>query len=117
VGSTVGDTLASPIGRSVVEAREARAAASEAYRRERARRSPYEAIARTVLKLRMDRDLTQQQLATRVGTSHSQIARIESGQYRPTVETLHRIAEAFDLDLDVDFVPRGRREHRATQVA
>jgi putative transcriptional regulator len=110
------DTMASPIGRSAVEAREARAAASEAYRRERARRSPYEAIARKVLKLRMDHDLSQQQLATRVGTSHSQIARIESGQYRPTVETLHRIAEAFDFDLDVDFVPRGRREHRATQV-
>jgi len=99
-------TNASPVGQSIEAARRARAASSEEYRKERQRRTPYEAIARRVLLLRMEHGLTQAQLATRVGTSHSQIARIESGQYRTSVETLNRIAAAFDADLEITFVPR-----------
>lgn len=97
----------SPVGRSAVEARQQRTTESEEYRRERERRAPYEKIARSVLMLRLEHDLTQEELAARVGTSHSQIARIESGQYRTNVETLNRIAEAFDSELEITFRPRG----------
>jgi transcriptional regulator with XRE-family HTH domain len=38
--------------------------------------------------------LTQEQLADRMGTSHSAISRIESGQHRTSVATLERLAEA-----------------------
>jgi transcriptional regulator with XRE-family HTH domain len=51
--------------------------------------------------------LTQEQLAERVGTSHSQISRVETGQHKTSVETLRRIAEAFDTHLVVSFEPRG----------
>ena len=96
----------SPLGTSVADARRARAARSAEYREERDRRAPYERIARQVLLLRMKQGLTQEALAERVGTSHSQIARIESGQYHPTVETLRRIAAAFGADLSITFVER-----------
>ena len=47
--------------------------------------------------------LTQQQLAERVGTSHSVISRIESGQYPTSVTTLRRLADAFETHLVLGF--------------
>ena len=68
--------------------------------------TPYRAIAHQVARLRACHGLSQEQLAARIGSSHSQISRIESGLHRPSVETLRRIAAAFDADLVVTFKPR-----------
>lgn len=46
----------------------------------------------TALRLRMERDLTQQALARLLGTSVPTISRLESGQHRPNVETLQKLA-------------------------
>lgn len=100
------DQASSPIGTTAAAAGQRRAAASAAYRAERARLEPYEAIARQVIELRARHQLTQEELAARVGTSHSQISRIESGQHRTTVDTLQRIADAFGVRLVVSFSPR-----------
>ena len=102
------DRSPSPIGTPAAEAARRRAASSEAYRSEWARLEPFEKIARQVIALRAQHGLTQQELAERVGTSHSQISRIESGQHRTSLETLRRIAEAFGLELAVTFEPGAR---------
>lgn len=47
--------------------------------------------------------LTQQELAERVGTSHSVISRIESGQQPTSVTTLRRLAAAFETHLVIGF--------------
>lgn len=47
--------------------------------------------------------LTQQELAQRMGTSHSVISRIESGQHRTSLRTLKRLAEALETHLVVGF--------------
>ncbi|MPZ14475.1 MAG: helix-turn-helix domain-containing protein [Chloroflexi bacterium] len=47
--------------------------------------------------------MTQQELARLIGTSHSVISRIESGQHKTSVETLSRIAKALDARLVVGF--------------
>lgn len=65
--------------------------------------APYEGIARFVIRRRAELALTQQQLAARVGTSHSAISRIESGQHRTSVATLERLAEALDARFVVGF--------------
>ncbi|MGH9155064.1 MAG: helix-turn-helix domain-containing protein [Acidimicrobiales bacterium] len=41
-------------------------------------------------------ELTQQELAGRMGTTKSVISRIESGQHRATTDTLRQLAEALD---------------------
>jgi transcriptional regulator with XRE-family HTH domain len=51
----------------------------------------------------MDLRLTQGELAERMGTSHSAISRIESGQHRTSVRTLQRLAEALDMRFVVGF--------------
>ncbi len=67
------------------------------------RLAPFERIARMVIARRMMAGWTQQQLAERMGTSHSVISRIESGQHATSVRTLTRLAEAFDTHLVVGF--------------
>jgi ribosome-binding protein aMBF1 (putative translation factor) len=85
----------SPIGRTITSDIRRRAARSAEYRAEKERLAPYEAIARMVIARRIRYDLTQEQLAERMGTSVSAISRLESGQHRPNVETLERLGRAF----------------------
>ncbi len=62
-------------------------------------------------------DLTQQELAARVGTSHSVISRIESGQHPTSVTTLRRLADAFGTHLVVGFDDRPEEIGDAELVA
>ncbi len=94
-----------PIGRLHSDAMRERAAKSPAYRAALEELMPYDRIARKIVRLRMDQDFSQEELARRVGTSPSAIARLESGQHRPSVETLRRVAKAFDRTLVVEFAP------------
>ena len=75
------------------------------YQRERARLDPFEAIARQVILRRGELGLTQKDLAERVGTSHSAISRLESGQHRASIATLERVGEALGLRLVVSLEP------------
>jgi ribosome-binding protein aMBF1 (putative translation factor) len=91
-----------PVGRSTTEARRRRRRSTE-YRGAQDRLAPYEGIARFVISRRAELALTQQQLAARMGTSHSAISRIESGQHRSSVATLERLAQALDARFVVGF--------------
>ena len=83
-----------PIGSSVADHVGQQRARSELYRETQDRLRPFEEIARVVLMRRARLDLTQQQLAERMGTTKSVISRIESGQHRSSTDTLRRLAEA-----------------------
>jgi len=66
----------------------------------------FAAIADAVARRRVERKLSQRELAQRVGTTQSAIARLESGGRPPRIDTLLRIADALDCDLHVDLIPR-----------
>ena len=105
-------TNVSPVGRTAKEAATRRASRSAAYRTEQERLRPYEELARHIIRLRMDHDLSQEQLAARVKTTKTAISRLESGRHAPTVETLRKIATAFNGHLVIGFdVPpaKGKR--------
>lgn len=63
-------------------------------------------ISRAVIKLRVDMDLTQKQLAQRVGVPQSVIARLESGRYLPSLRSLKQIAKKLGLHVVLDFKPQ-----------
>jgi ribosome-binding protein aMBF1 (putative translation factor) len=73
------------------------------YQKQLARLAPYERVARMVIARRMHAGWTQQELAERMGTSHSVISRIEGGQHATSVRTLARLADAFETHLVVGF--------------
>ena len=56
------------------------------------------------------RGLTQAQLAELCGTTQSAVARLERGTRPPRLDTLLRIANALDCELDVRLRPRTRME-------
>lgn len=85
----------SPIGGTSRRARRRRARGSAEYRDEHERLAPYEALAQMVIARRSRYELTQEQLAERMGTSMSAISRLESGLHRPNVETLVKLGHAF----------------------
>lgn len=68
------------------------------------------ALARELIAARVRAGLTQEQLAQRMGTTQSAIARLESGQRMPGVRTLEKLAEATGTRLVVRF-------ERADEVA
>ena len=61
--------------------------------------SAIERIGSLVRDARRHRGLTQQQLAERLGTSQSAIARIEQGGQNLTLELLGRLSAALDSEL------------------
>jgi predicted transcriptional regulator len=63
-------------------------------------------IADKVAARRLDKNLSQRELAERCGTTQSAIARLERGGRPPRIDTLLRIAEALECELVVDLVPR-----------
>jgi transcriptional regulator with XRE-family HTH domain len=63
-------------------------------------------IADDLAKRRVQLGLSQRELADRVGTTQSAIARLERGGRPPRIDTLLRIAEALDCDLTVELKPR-----------
>ena len=65
--------------------------------------APYEGIARFLITRRGELGLTQEQLALRMGSSHSAISRIESGRHRTSVATLERLAQALEVRFVMGF--------------
>ena len=101
----------SPVGESADQAAARRARQSPEYRAQQAALAGCREIAWLLIKFRMDKGLSQQELADLVGTSNSQISRIESGRHRTNLDTLTRIAHALDLRLVLGFEaasPSGR---------
>jgi len=59
-----------------------------------------------IARLRIQRGLTQSQLADMVGTRQSSIARLENGNSVPSLSFLERIATAMDARIELHVVPR-----------
>lgn len=61
-------------------------------------------ISNNIRKLRFfNGEMTQQQLADRVGVTRQTIVAIEKAQYSPSLELAFRIARAFNVPLDEVF--------------
>jgi putative transcriptional regulator len=68
-------------------------------------------ITNTIRKLRFERgEMTQQDLAERVGVTRQTINAIEAGKYSPSLEVAFRIAAAFGVKLEDVFSYGGTAE-------
>src|SRR6266705_2923681 len=78
---------------------------NEEYRKAYDELAPEFALARAVIHARVTAGLTQEQLAQRMDTTQSVIARLESGRTRPSTQTLERLASATRTRLKISFDP------------
>ena len=76
---------------------------SKNYRKAYEELAPEFELARAVIDARVTAGLTQEQLAKRMETSQSVIARLESGRTRPSTHTLERLAAATGTRLRISF--------------
>ena len=57
------------------------------------------AFGRRVKELRIERDLTQSELAEKVGLSNNFIGMVERGERNTSVDKIFKLAKAFDIKL------------------
>lgn len=60
----------------------------------------YQAIEQ-IIRARKEQNITQSELAKRVGTQKSNISRLESGNYNPSLDFLVKVAESLGKSLSV----------------
>ena len=66
-------------------------------------------LVRSLIEARTRAGLSQTQLARRMNTSQSYVARIESGQVKPSTAALERVAKATGLRLKITLEPAEAR--------
>ena len=70
------------------------------------RLQPEFAVIRAIIRARIEKGLTQQQLAKKIGTKQSVISRLESGRANPSVAFLKKLAAALNSNLEIKFISR-----------
>ncbi len=60
-------------------------------------------IARALIKARLEKGLTQAEVARRMNTKQSVISRVENARTMPSLAFLKRLASVFDASLQVQF--------------
>ena len=79
-----------------------------AFREEYARADEEYALVEALVRARAAANLTQAELARRIGTTQSAIARLEGGKVSPSFATLRRYARATGTRLTVGLVQTDR---------
>ena len=83
-----------------------REASDEAFRAARARHRERYEYTRKLIEARLERKLTQEELAKALGTTQSAVARLESGRFLPRTDTLRRLADVLGVEIRIG--PKGR---------
>lgn len=63
--------------------------------------APQYHIIDAVIAARIEKKMTQEELAERANTKQSNISRFESGNYNPSMEFLQKLAGALDKQLEI----------------
>ena len=63
-------------------------------------------LINSLIKARVESGLTQSELSERSGINQANISKIENGVYNPTVSILRKLAEAMNMNLVIQFVPK-----------
>lgn len=74
---------------------------NEAFVKEYNNLKPRYDIISQILEERKNQNITQEELANRIGTKKSNISRLESGNYNPTVDMLTKVAKALNRELKI----------------
>jgi DNA-binding XRE family transcriptional regulator len=77
-------------------------ASPDLYEEYKALKPEYE-IIRQIIQVRAEQNLTQKELADKIGIRQSNISRLESGNYNPSLEFLKKIADGLGKELHVEF--------------
>ncbi len=66
------------------------------------------AIIEMIIRRRIERGLSQKELAEKIGTKQSAISRLESGNYNPSISFLQKVGEALNAKLKISLAKKIR---------
>jgi transcriptional regulator with XRE-family HTH domain len=74
-------------------------------------------LASALIRLRLARGLTQEQLAKLLNTKQESISRLEGGSSLPSLSTVKKLANALDAELEISLRPRHLSHEHSTVAA
>ena len=75
------------------------------------------AVAVAIVRYRAEHDLSQRDLADRLGMKQPQVARLELGEVNPSIDTLMRISSQLGIEFTIDVRPAGAPVRNVTKQA
>jgi ribosome-binding protein aMBF1 (putative translation factor) len=69
-------------------------------------------VAVAIVRYRAEQDLSQRELAQRLGMKQPQVARLERGEVNPSIETLMRLAGELRIEFTIDIKPVAAKAER-----
>lgn len=81
------------------------------FRKEYEALEPEYKLAAALIRLRLAKGLTQEELAKLLNTKQESIARLESGSSLPSLSTVKKVADVLDADLEISLRPK----HQSTR--
>lgn len=73
-------------------------------RREYDKLKPRYELIESIIKKRIEKGLSQKDLANMIKTKQSAISRIESGNYNPSFNLIQKVAKALDSKLEIKII-------------
>jgi predicted transcriptional regulator len=58
-------------------------------------------LIRSIIEKRIEKNISQEELADRMGTKQSALSRLESGNYNPSLAFMQKVAQALDSKLEI----------------
>ncbi|WP_217913849.1 helix-turn-helix transcriptional regulator [Miltoncostaea marina] len=87
------------------------------FRREWERLALARAVGAEVVRFRADHELSQRELAKRLGMRQPQVARLENGEHNPSHETLVLLASRLGMEFNISIAPADRKPVLLTKRA
>ncbi len=78
-----------------------------AFRAEWERTAVSRAVATRLVQYRAEHGVTQTELARRLGMKQPAVARLETGEHNPSLDTLARLSAALGIEFHIDVTPDG----------
>jgi DNA-binding XRE family transcriptional regulator len=78
------------------------------FREEWQRFAPARQLATALLRYRAEHELSQRALAVRLDVSQPRVAKIESGEHNPDVDTIVNVVRRLGIEFCLDVAPAGR---------
>lgn len=73
------------------------------FKREFEALQPQYEVIKQIIRARAEQHITQKELAERTGLKQSNISRLESGNYNPSIEFLQKVAKGLGKELHIEF--------------
>lgn len=71
---------------------------------------PEYAIIQAMIDARKNNQMTQKELSERSGIAQGDISKLENGNANPSLRTLQRLANAMNMSLKIEFIPKTEKQ-------